>query len=74
MTTKQRPAFLTAAAAAKRLQVSSRTLIRYVEQGLLTEYKLKVSGYRRYDEAEIDALLIQTPMKEESSDDTETDR
>ena len=45
-----------------------------MEQGLLTEYKLKVSGYRRYDEAEIDALLIQTPMKEESSDDTETDR
>jgi excisionase family DNA binding protein len=47
---------LTAAQAAERLGISVRTLDRYVEAGRITPRRTP-GGHRRFDPADVDALL-----------------
>ena len=50
------PAWLTASEAAARLQVSTKTVTRWANQGRLQHHRT-LGGHRRFDPALIDALV-----------------
>ncbi|GHO64992.1 hypothetical protein KSC_038840 [Ktedonobacter sp. SOSP1-52] len=56
--------FLTSEEARKRLNVSSRTLERYVRDGLLKKYRRRVGREVYYKQAEIEDLLRIRPVEE----------
>jgi len=56
--------FLTSEEACKRLNVSSRTLERYVRDGLLKKYRRKIGREVFYKRSEVEDLLRIHPVED----------
>lgn len=56
--------FLTSEEAAKRLNVSSRTLERYVRDGLLRKYRRRIGREVYYKRSEVEDLLRIHPVED----------
>lgn len=55
--------FLTSEEAAKRLSVSSRTIERYVKDGLLKKYRRRIGREVYYKRSEVEDLLRIRPVE-----------
>ena len=64
MTTRDDEDFLTSEEAAKRLNVSSRTLERYVRDGLLKKYRRRIGREVYYKRSEVEDLLRIRPVED----------
>ena len=56
--------FLTSEEASKRLDVSSRTLERYVKDGLLKKYRRRIGREVFYKRSEVEDLLRIRPVED----------
>ena len=68
MSTRDDEDFLTSEEAGKRLNVSSRTLERYVKDGLLKKYRRKVGREVYYKRSEVEDLLRIRPVEDLEDD------
>ena len=64
MSTRDDEDFLTTEEASKRLNVSSRTLERYVKDGLLRKYRRRIGREVYYKRSEIEDLLRIRPVED----------
>ena len=64
MTTRDNGDFLTSEEACKRLNVSPRTLERYVRDGLLKKYRRRIGREVFYKRSEVEDLLQIRPAED----------
>lgn len=64
MSTRDDGDFLTTEEASKRLNVSSRTLERYVKDGLLRKYRRRIGREVYYKRSEVEDLLRIRPVED----------
>ena len=64
MTTNGNEDFITSEDACKRLGVSTRTLERYVKDGLLKKYRRRIGREVFYKQSEVDDLLRIRPTED----------
>ena len=58
--------YLSITEAAQYIGVSTRTLLRYEERGLIHPHRLPDNGPRRYLPADLDALVGREPKRDEA--------